>query len=322
MARVRAITAALARAVIREQRHLRGLASNNLFWLFYLLGASGAFLLLLVGLVVLAPMCGDPFRRLPVERAGTWPVTAGQLRAVRLLSVALSPAVWVAAGAMAWTGRAPWLLLVLGAALFTIPFPKALAFRAVPGLFGELVRKNVRELLSLLDPYIALLVAGATVAYRLSGRPLAPEALPVMAVVVVVILSTCAQALFALDAGPGMDRYRLMPLRGWKILGAKHAALGMVALPLVVGLDLVAGITALLAAMAFGNHFAVTEPQLQARWSLTAGALFPGLAQCVLSAAAGMQAAREAGGWIVPCAAVAYVASTAFYGWRLERGAL
>lgn len=321
MARIWAITAALGRAVIREQRHLRGLMANNLFWVLYLVGQGGAgpFVFLLVGLVALAPMCADPFRRLPPDRAGTWPVAAGEMRLVRLLSIGLSPAVWIAAAALVWTRRAPWMLLIVAAGAFAVPFPRGLAFRAVPGIFGELVRKNVRELLSLLDPYIALLLTAAMWLYRASGRPLEPEAFTIMSLVIVVLFSTCAQALFALDAGASLERYRLMPVRGWKVLAAKHAALAIVAAPLALPLHPLAASTALLVAMAYGNHAAVTNPRLHSRWSLTAGALIPGLFQCVLLVAAGLYAVRESA-WILAAAAAAYILSTAFYGWRFERG--
>ncbi len=320
MARNWPIVRALARAVWREQRRLNSLFANNLFWVLYLLGQGGAgvFVVLLVGVVTLFPLCAEPFGKLPPERAGTWPVTQHELRIVRIASVFLSPAAWIAIGAIAWTRRPQFLLLAVLVAAFTIPFPKSLAFRSVPGLFGELVRKNVRELLHLLDPYVAMLLSVCTLAYRFARPNLEPEAMPTMCVVVLVTLSTCAQCLFALDAGTGLDRYRLMPLRGWRILAAKHAALTMIALPLTLPLHPVAAVAGLLVSLAMGNHMAVTSPRMQARWSLTAGSLIPGLFQSGAIAAAGLYAARDSAWILVPCA-VAYAASTFFYGWRFDR---
>ncbi len=320
MARIWPIIRSLGRAVVREQRRLDGVKANNLFWVLFLIGQGGAgpFIFLLVGAVALFPLCADPFRRLPAERVGTWPVTARDLRIVRIASVFLSPAAWLAIGAILWTRRPQFMLLAFFLAAFAIPFPKSLAFRIVPGWFGELVRKNIRELLSLLDPYVALLFSASTVAFRLARPNLDPEALIVMSLMVVVSLSTCAQCLFVLDAGPGLERYRLMPIRGWRILAAKHAALILIALPLTLPLHPVAAVTGLLVALAIGNHMAVLRPRLQARWSLTAGSLFPGLFQAAALVAAGTYAAHQTA-WIVAPCALAYAASTAFYGWRLDR---
>ena len=319
MARIWPIIRALARATVREQHRLDGIRANNIFWVLFLLGQSGAgvFVFLLVGAVALFPLCADPYRRLPADRAATWPVSARDLRVVRVTSVFLSPAAWIAIGAILWTRRPQFLLLAFFLVAFAIPFPRSLAFRAAPGIFGELVRKNVRELLNLLDPYIAILLSASTLAYRLARPDLDKEAMLIMSLVVVVTLSTCAQCLFALDAGPGLDRYRLMPIRGWRILAVKHAALLIVALPLTLPLHPVAATAALLVAIAIGNHMSVTNPRLQARWSLTAGALVPGLFQSGALVAAGLCAARDSA-WILAGCALAYVASTLFYGWQLD----
>ena len=318
MARIWAIIRSLARAVVREQKSLEGIRANNLFWILFLLGGAGMFVFLLVGAVALFPLCSDPYRRLPAERAGTWPVTARELRIVRITSVFLSPVAWLAIAVIVWTGRPQFFLFAVFVAAFAVPFPKGWAFRAVPGWFGELVRKNLRELLNLLDPYVALLLSGATLAYRIARPNLEPEALLVMSLVVVMTLSTCAQSLFALDAGASWERYRLMPIRGWRILAAKHMALTMIALPLTLPLHLMAPPAALLVAMAIGNHFAVHKRVLQTRWSLASGSLVPGLMQSVALVAAGRYAAHESA-WIILPAVLLYASSTLFYGWRLEQ---
>lgn len=319
MARIWPVIAALARATFREQHRLDGIRANNIFWILFLLGQGGAagFVFLLAGAVALFPLCADPFRKLPIERAGTWPLDAHHLRIVRVVSVFLSPAAWIAIGAIVWTGRPQFLLLAFFVIAFAVPFPKSLAFRAVPGILGELVRKNVRELLNLLDPYIALLLSVSTILYRLLRPGLAPDAPLIMSLVVVVSLSTCAQCLFALDAGPGLDRYRLMPLRGWRVLAAKHAALLMIALPLTLPLHPIAAAEGLLVALATGNHMAVTHPKLQARWSLTAGSLMPGLLQSAAIVAAGLYAARDSA-WILAPTLISYFGSTLYYGHRLD----
>ncbi|MEZ5355378.1 MAG: hypothetical protein R2762_22305 [Bryobacteraceae bacterium] len=323
MARVWPVVATLARVVLRDQRRLQGIASNNIFWILFLLQGSGAFLFVLIALVALFPLCADPFRKIPPERARLWPLSPADLRLVRIASLAVSPAAWIAAAAIVITGRPQFLLIALLLAAFAIPFPRAPLFRSIPGFLGELVRKNIRELLSLLDPYIAFLLAAAAIAYRLA-RPsqVPPEALTAMSLMVVVVLSTCAQNLFALDAGPGLDRYRLLPIPGWRVLMAKHAALALIAVPLTLPLDPIAAAAGLLVSLGVGNHMAVTNPRLQPRGGITAGSLFPGLVQVVAVVTAGLHATRSDPDntlWILaPCAAF-YLASTLLYGFRLDR---
>lgn len=321
MARILALTGAVARVAVREQRRLRGFAANNLLFLLYLLGqgGAGAFVFLLVGLVALFPLAGDPFRKLPAERVATWPVTPAELRLVRFVSVFLTPAAWIALAVIWWTGRPQFFLLALALAAWAIPFPRRQLFRWVPDWLGQLVRKNLRELLSLLDTWIAALLSVATVAYRAAApQPPPAEAWTIMSIMIAFVMTTSAQCLFALDAGPGLDRYRLMPQPGWRVLAAKHAALLIVVLVLTLPLDPLPALAALLAAMAFGNHHAVTLPRLQAPWSLTAGSLAPGLVQSILSVAAGLHTARQTR-WTLAGCAILYVVSTAFYGWLFDR---
>ena len=81
-----------------------------------------------------------------------------------------------------------------------------------------------------------------------------------MSLVVIVALSTCAQCLFALDAGPGLDRYRLTPIRGWRVLVAKHTALTIAGAPLTLPIHPIAPIAGSPVSLGFGNHMAVTVP--------------------------------------------------------------
>jgi hypothetical protein len=95
-----------------------------------------------------------------------------------------------------------------------------------PGRLGGLVRKNMREILSLLDPYAALLMSIGGGAYRLFGAHPDPEAFAIIGLLVALTMSTYAQSLFGLElgSGSGMTRYRLLPLGGWEILLAKDIA--------------------------------------------------------------------------------------------------
>jgi hypothetical protein len=82
---------------------------------------------------------------------------------------------------------------------------------------GELVRKNMRELLSTLDFYVALLLSLTGLAYRVARLGLPPEAYRDLGLLVLLALCTYTQCLFGLDGG-GLARYRLLPLRGGQIL--------------------------------------------------------------------------------------------------------
>ena len=137
-----------------------------------------------------------------------------------------------------------------------------------------------------------------------------------MSLVVIVTLSTCAQCLFALDAGPGLDRYRLMPIRGWRVLAAKHTALAMIALPLTLPIHPDRAHRRIAGFARLRQPHGRDESQLHTRWSLTAGSLIPGLFQSGAIVAAGLNATREPI-WIAAFA-LFYVASTLFYGWRLD----
>ena len=321
MARLVAVVGALARVVLREQRRLNGIAANNLLWVLFLLGqgGAGAFVFLLVGVVALFPLAGDPFRKLPPERAATWPLSSRETRLVRFAAMLLSPAAWIAIGIIVWTRRPQFLILAAALVAFAVPFPQSQMFRGVPGWFGQLVRKNLREVLSLLDTWVAAVLALATVVYRFAAPRQPPhEAWLVMSLLIVVVMSTAAQCLFALDAGPGLERYRLMPLRGWRILAAKHAALLGVVMLFTLPLEPLPALAAQLTVMAVGNHMAVTAPRRQPPWSLTAGSLMPGLFQVGLAVAAGLHTARGNPALLGACA-IFYVGSTVFYGWRFDR---
>jgi hypothetical protein len=101
-----------------------------------------------------------------------------------------------------------------------------------------------------------------------------PAALPILSMVVVVALSTSAQALMALD-GTGAQRYQLLPLRGWQILLAKDLAFLVVLLILIAPLEVPASLTAGLAALAIGHSRAGMPTVTEKRWRFTSGVLWP-----------------------------------------------
>src|SRR5262249_44008261 len=184
---------------------------------------------------------------------------------------------------------------------------------------NQLVRKNLREMLSTLDFYCALLLAIAAAVYRLLRLELPPEGLLAITVLIVLALSSYAQCLFGLDGPGGMGRYRLLPLRGWQILAAKDAAFLLLLIPLTLALAPLAGISAALVALAMGHEPAVARPRKQARWRFSSGApLTFGIFQAVLMTvgAAGVFYS----GWFVFVACLgAWAISLWYYGNVFER---
>jgi hypothetical protein len=97
------------------------------------------------------------------------------------------------------------------------------------------------------------------------------SALPVQAIFLGLALSTYAQCLFGRDSTSALTRYRVMPLRGWELLLAKGAAFLAVLLFLVMPLNVGAGLTFGLVAVAFGRYPSLVLRRPQHRWRFTGG---------------------------------------------------
>ena len=334
MARVFAILRALFRAELRGQKSVRSVIGNNFFFVTaLLLRQAGGFVYLIIGLVLLFPLSTDPLRKIPASRLALWPLEAGERRLLRLLSPWVNPMTWAIAALALWAARGRvsvglWALaagLVLaGFLLSDLPFaPVYGIWRRIPqfpGPLNQLIRKNVRELLSTLDFYCALLLSAATLAYRLLGPRLPPEAFLAVTILVVMALSTYAQCLFGLDGAGGLSRYRLLPLRGWQILVAKDAAFLLVLAPLLLSLAPVAGLGAAFVALAIGQESSVRTVRPQTRWRFSSGSsVVLGLVQAgiMATAAAGIRFTSTL--LLVPCV-LAWVLSVWGCGRILEQG--
>jgi len=332
-----AILKALARAVRRDLASYHSLTANN-FFLFAMLVAyqqveSALFFGLVMGLLLLFPLAADPLAKIPRERMESWPLSDTDRALLRVASMALSPAAWITVALVAATAR-PLLglgFLLLAAAIQGLSvLARRLAMRApewnlarwvpgFPGRLGGLIRKDLRQMLAVLDFYIAAVISAAGLAFRLASRHADPEAFPILALLVVVALSTYAQCLFGLDLDSGWTRYRLLPLRGWQILLAKGIAFLLLALLLVLPLDPLAGLAAALAALAVGQQASVRMPVPQHRWRFTGGTLFPnGFVQAIAIFGAGLGVHRHSTNWL-PAAAALYGASLWFYGRAWDR---
>jgi len=204
MARLAAVLKALWRAFQRGEKSIASLAGNNFFLVALLfLGKAGTFLFLIMGLVILFPLSTDPLRKIPPSRLALWPLEKRELWMLRAISPWVNPMTWAIAALALWAVRGSvtmglWALaaglVAAGFVISELPLPKGAAmWRRVPhfpGSLDQLIRKNLREMLSTLDFYCALLLSLATATYRLLGPPLPSEAFMAMTVLVTIALSS------------------------------------------------------------------------------------------------------------------------------------
>lgn len=332
MARLAAILKALWRAFQRGEKSFASLAGNNFFLVAVLfLGKAGTFLFLIMGLVILFPLSTDPLRKIPPSRLALWPLEKREYWLLRIVSPWVNPITWVIAALALWAARGSvtvglWALaaglFAAGFAISELPLPSGAAmWRRVPhfpGPLDQLVRKNLREMLSTLDFYCALLLSASAGIYRLAGPALPAEAFLAMTVLVVVALSSYAQCLFGLDGAGGWSRYRLLPLSGWQILAAKDAAFLLVIAVLVAPLAPLAGMGAALVALAMGRRPAVEDPRPQTRWRFSAGTSpVYGVVEVMVMAAAASAIFFTSALLLLPSVA-AWLGSLWWYGRRLE----
>jgi hypothetical protein len=344
MAAVFAILKALRRAVGRDLGTFASIKVNNLF-LFVALLAYGAIntglppksaypFFLLLGFLLLFPLSSDPLGKIPPSRLALWPLTTRQRLGLRFASLALSPVTWVGVLILLRTAR-PLMALAFFALAAGVQSTAALGRYAArrdphwnllryipqfPGRLGGLVRKNIREMLSLLDPYAALLLSIGGGAYRLFGAHPDPEAFAIIGLLVALTMSTYAQSLFGLElgSGSGMTRYRLLPLGGWEILLAKDIAFLAVLFVLLLPLDPGPGLTFGFVALALGHHSSVLLELPQQRWRFTGGRLLPvGAVQAMGGMALGF-VEYQRGFVVLVLAVVGYLASLSYYGRRWE----
>jgi hypothetical protein len=333
-----AILSALARSVWRDLRTFSSVSGNNitLFVLLVMYGQpqSVAFFLMILGALLLGPLSGDPLRKVPADRLALWPLTARQRVALRIGSLLLSPVVWIALPFLFWAGGVWFGFLLIGCAVliqvaggfwnkWRVLRPvsrRVVAVPKFPGRWGGLVQKNLRQMLSVLDSYAALVLALGGALFRIFGASADPDAFLVMAMVVVIALSTYAQCLFGLDLPWGVARYRVLPLRGFEILLAKDIAFLGVAAVLVAPLAPLPGLAGALVALAVGHHGSVLRPLPQQRWRFTGGVIFPsGFFQVFPLVAVGVATGRGSL-WYLGLAFAAYLLSLWYYGRQWDRG--
>ncbi len=333
MARLAPVMKAVSLAARRDARSAGSVVTNNFFLVTAIfLQRAGAFVFLLLGVILLFPLSADPLRRVPPERLALWPLSAAQRRLLRLVAPWLSWPAWAMAVLIAFAVRrnVSLGLLAMVAAFVAAGFLLSLLpdarkqgiFRPVPappGRLRQLVRNHLRQMLATLDFYAALLLAGAAAAYRVfSGSP-GTEMAEAMTILTLLALSSHAMCLFGLDGAHGFIRYHLLPVRGWQVVAAKNIAFLAVALVLAAPLSFLPGLAGALAAVAVGNIPSVTEPREQVRWRFSTGAgLGIGLIQTVAIVSAVSTTQRLGPAILLVCAA-ALTASIWWSGRALDR---
>lgn len=344
MAAVVSILKTLRRLVRRELSSFWGVGWNNLFLFAALLAyssiASGMlpidavpfFVLLL--LIVLFPLSSDPLRKIPASRTVLWPLTRREWAFLRIASLGLNPILWLALLVLLTTRRFVLALIFLVAATLaqalsvlgvglTRRIPQFHPQRRIPqfpGRIGGLVRLNVRQIMSVLDFYAALAFSGGATAYRfLKDHPDA-MAYPVLAMMVVLALSTYTQCGFGLDSTAGLARYKLLPLRGWQVLLAKDIAFlaTVCILVLPTGSGILAGLTFALVMITVGRYPSLVLRLPLRRWRFTSGDLRFSALQFVTAPTLGFAASRESV-WFLIGAAMAYLVSLWIGGWYFEK---
>lgn len=312
---VHAILKALSRAMRRDLGSFAALKVNNFFLfvlfltysnvLYHLPPHSAYPFLLMIGFLLLFPMSSDPLAKIPLVRLGLWPLAYSQRVTLRLASVAFSPVFWIALILLLLTARSLALAFVALAVAMQAAMVAAVSPRwhggprlRIPGKLGLLIAAAIRQMLSVLDTYIALLLSIAGCAYRFFFHAPDPAAFPIFALLVALALSTYAQCLFGLDSGSALTRYRLLPIPRWRIVLAKDIAYLAILLMLVAPLSVIAGLTWGLIALAIGRYSSVRRRSPQFRWRFTGGRVIVGVPQGILGFALGLAAQQTSAAFL------------------------
>ena len=249
----------------------------------------GGLFMGLVVLVLFLPSSRDPLTTIPPERLELWPLTRAERYGLRALSPLLNPIAWLVIAGLIWQG-VPWGVWVFAASLFLCGFigssfrvPRVWIPRLPLGALTELVRKDLKQFLTALDFYCALVIAAPATYLRIGGKLPAAAHLPV-AGLIVLTTSTMALTLFGLDGESGMTRYHLYPLSPLTILASKSVAYLLLTVVVTLPLAPVYGLAGGLGALAVGQFASVKQVVPQVRWRFRASSPFAySLAQMLLA---------------------------------------
>jgi hypothetical protein len=325
MARLAAVLKATASALWRERRSALSVAANNFFVtvvFFFREYTVGVLFYLLLAAVLLFPLSSDPIHRIPRERLQLWPLSESERWLLRVLAPWLNPITWLMAALLLWAGfdrdiktgalAAVLLLAIALLAPFAPQGGRSSVWKAVPRfptVIGQFVRKDIRQMLSTLDFWLAAFLSGAFSIYRLLGRDVPAEAATMFSLLVVLALSTVTQTLFALDGNHGRTRYHLMPLAGSQVIAAKATAWLCVLAVLTAPLSLPVGVAAGLVTLAFGCFASVKDGRSRRRWRFASSpAPWNSVGLVIALLVVGVAVFRESRWWMALPAVAAVVA--------------
>jgi hypothetical protein len=334
------ILGAIARATRRRLGTFSALKVNNFFLVIALILYSASqshveptsvypFLLFLF-FVLLFPLSSDPLDQVPRSRLGLWPITTRERIALRLASVALSPVLWLIVLMMLVRRIRPALAIafitlaigvqviaVVGRTVFRIA-PSHSALKLVPP-FPGLIRLSLRQMLTSLDVYLALVLSLCSCAYRWFAPKPDPAAFPILAILIALAAGCYAQCLFGRDLeSSAMTRYRVFPIRGRAILWAKGLAFLLITFLLTAPVHLVAGLTYGFAALAFGHHASIIHAAPLRAWRFSGSRVYIGVIQGVFGIMLAFAAAERGLAYLAASIAL-YVASLLLYGWLWDQ---
>lgn len=301
MAGLAALIAALGRSAQRSLGRFGSVAHNNLFLVILLMMAeepldrpsSTAIFYLFIGALAALPLASEMARRIPEARMALWPLTTWQRAVIFAFNLLLNPMLPLAV-LFALLSRHP----AVGTGLFALGIlaPIALGVFRIwknpprllglippcPGRLGGLIQNRLRELLQTLDLWFAALLSLGGCLYRLFAPRPDPMAQVVLAGLIVILLSTSAQASSAFDAESVIARRLLLPLTGRDVLLARDLSWLVAVLALTAPYGWHRTLAAGFIALAAGHRTVLTPPTEQTRWQFSAGQLIPtGILQIV-----------------------------------------
>ena len=344
MARIAAVLEVVARSAWRNARSVGGFLGNNFFAVIVLLMAeepldrpsSTAIFYFVIGLLYAIPLANDLTLRIPADRFSLWPLTRLERAIVHVVNLALNPLLALAV-LFAALSRHPAVrvgLLASGIAAplgaYAIRFaghrmtrfhvrPLMRVTPQFPGRLGGLIQNHMREQMRMLDVFFAAALSVGGVAYRVFDPHSDPMATLVIGHLLVILMSTLAQAHLAFDAEAENTRARLLPISGAAMLFARDAAWVSISVLVVVWYASLPVAAALLAALTVG-HCAAARPRVeQRRGHFASGTLWPiGIAQMAGVMAAGVVTFRF-GVAVLALVVGVYGWSLIWYGRRWER---
>lgn len=295
-----AILRALATVLRRDLAGFAPLRTNN-FFLFVALLIWGALVsgvkpvssypfLALLALLLFFPISSDPLDKVPAVRLALWPLPARARVVLRCAALALNPLLWLTIPLLIREGRRALFPLAALAATVAIRTraPRTVPHFAIgrlvpplPGSTGILLANSLRQMLTVLDTWLALVIALIATGWRVTTLHPDRAAAPILSILVGIALSTQTQCAVGLDA----TRYHILPVTPLRILLARDLAYLAVQLLLTAALDPVAGLAFGFAAVALGRYPSLFANLQAERWRFTGGRVLFGSLQMIVGAA-------------------------------------